>query len=130
MKERIINIAQDISKEPSTEMTTGTDSIDDFLKAIHTTGEQQLTGFHSSTLKWIGTFHSIFLKILKEDIKHLGMKYTTSFGILDTNDTQSIIRDVLKRLNLQEIFKVAEVKGFISHQKNNGNDPKMFLKHV
>lgn len=130
MKERIINIAQDISKEPSTEMTTGTDSIDDFLKAINTTSNQQLTGFHSSTLKWIGTFHSIFLKILKEDIKHLGMKYTTSFGILDTNDTQSIIRDVLKRLNLQEIFKVAEVKGFISHQKNNGNDPKMFLKHV
>jgi superfamily I DNA/RNA helicase len=52
----------------------------------------------STSLKWIGTFHSIFLKILKEDIEKLGMKYTKNFGIYDTYESQTIIKDVLKRL--------------------------------
>jgi superfamily I DNA/RNA helicase len=34
---------------------------------------------HTHELKWIGTFHSIFLKILKEDIDKLGMKYNKNF---------------------------------------------------
>jgi superfamily I DNA/RNA helicase len=34
---------------------------------------------------------------------------------------------VLKRLNLQDTFKVQEVKSFISTQKNNGNDPKLYM---
>jgi superfamily I DNA/RNA helicase len=73
---------------------------------------------HSANdLKWIGTFHSIFLKILKEDIDKLEtpnssgqVKYNKNFSIADTNESQMLIKDILKRLNLQEIFKVNEVK--------------------
>ena len=81
-------------------------------------------------LKRIGTFHSIFLKILKEDIDKLGMKYNKNFSILDTGDSSSIIKETLKRLNLQDVFKPNEVKGFISKQKNNGITPSDFLKRV
>ncbi len=64
----------------------------------------------TTDLKWIGTFHSIFLKILKEDIDKLEMQYNKNFSIADTNESQTLIKDVLKRLNLQDIFKVNEVK--------------------
>jgi superfamily I DNA/RNA helicase len=84
----------------------------------------------SQDLKWIGTFHSIFLKILKEDIDNLKMKYNKNFTILDTNDTQSVIKEILKRLNLGDVFKPQEVKGFISKQKNNGILPADFLKGI
>jgi len=66
---------------------------------------------HSANdLKRIGTFHSIFLKILKEDIDKLEMQYNKNFSIADTNESQTLIKDILKRLNLQDIFKVNEVK--------------------
>jgi DNA helicase-2/ATP-dependent DNA helicase PcrA len=52
----------------------------------------------AQSFPWIGTFHSIFLKILKQDIEHLGMKYTKNFGIFDISETQSVIRDVLKQM--------------------------------
>jgi len=61
-------------------------------------------------LKRVGTFHSIFLKILKEEIDKLELKYNKNFSIADTGESQTLIKDVLKRLNLQEIFKVNEVK--------------------
>jgi hypothetical protein len=37
-------------------------------------------------------------------------KYNKNFSIADTNESAMLIKDVLKRLNLQEIFKVNEVK--------------------
>lgn len=88
------------------------------------------TRLQPHTLKWIGTFHSIFLKILKEDIEKLEMKYTKNFGIYDSNETQSVMKDILKRLGLHEIYKVNEIKWFISNQKNNGFDPKTVMKTV
>lgn len=46
---------------------------------------------------------------------------------MDTNETQTVIKDILKRMNLQDVYKANEIKGFISTQKNNGIEPKMFL---
>lgn len=60
--------------------------------------------------KWIGTFHSIFLKILKEDIEVLQRNYTKHFSIFDTNESKALIKDILKKMNLQEVIKDAEVK--------------------
>jgi hypothetical protein len=37
---------------------------------------------------------------LKEDIDKLGMKYNKNFGILDSGDSTSIVKEILKRLNL------------------------------
>ncbi len=108
MKERLIKISSEISQATSDTWYT----------------------LHSTSLKWIWTFHSIFLKILKEDIEKLDMKYTKNFWIFDTNESQSILKDVLKRLNLQDVFKVPEAKNFISKQKSNGIDPKTYSKTI
>lgn len=58
------------------------------------------------------------------------MKYNKNFGIFDTSESQSVLKDVLKKLNLQEIFKVPEAKNFISKQKNNGFDPQSSIKDI
>ena len=41
-----------------------------------------------------------------------------------------MLKEVLKRLNLQEVFKVPEAKNFISKQKNNGLDPQGFINDI
>jgi len=41
-----------------------------------------------------------------------------------------VLKDVLKKLNLQEVFKVPEAKSFISKQKNNGFDPQSSSKDI
>jgi superfamily I DNA/RNA helicase len=53
-----------------------------FLDAMNSSAVAQHSyqrELHPQNLKWIGTFHSIFLKILKEDIGQLGMKYNKNF---------------------------------------------------
>jgi superfamily I DNA/RNA helicase len=127
MKERLLSIADEIVSAEITDDSNKTedkikddDSIGGFLNAIQSSSSKStMKQIKPHELKWIGTFHSIFLKIMKEDIDKLELKYNKNFGILDTNETQMIIKDVLKRLNLQEVYKPNEVKGFISTQKNN-----------
>ncbi len=58
------------------------------------------------------------------------MKYTKNFGILDSDDSAKIIRDLLKRYAMQDTFKPQEVKGFISKQKNEGRTAELFLKYA
>jgi superfamily I DNA/RNA helicase len=58
------------------------------------------------------------LKILKEDIEGLGKKYDKNFSIIDTKDRDSLLREILKKLNLKDQFQEKEVSGFISKQKN------------
>ncbi len=130
MKERLVKIAQDFPNTQSSTIsnTSSSDSIDDFLSQIQTTSSR--VSLNENSFKRIGTFHSIFLKILKEDIEHLWMKYTKNFWIFDTNETLSIIKDILKQLWMTEIFKSQEVKSFISTQKNNWLDPNFFSKKI
>jgi superfamily I DNA/RNA helicase len=52
----------------------------------------------------------MFLKVLKEEVENLGMKFNKNFTILDSNESQAAVKDVLKRLNLQDVLKVNEVK--------------------
>lgn len=54
--------------------------------------------FSMQDFKWIGTFHSVFLKMLKEDIEALSMKYDRQFGIFDTNESKTVVKDILKQL--------------------------------
>ena len=96
---------------------------------MNTTAPRSMQHLDPRKLKWIGTFHSIFLKILKEDIERLGMKYNKNFGILDADDSAKIIRDILKRYAMADTFKPQEVKSFISKQKNEGRTAELFLKY-
>ena len=66
---------------------------------------------------WISTFHSTCAKILRRDIDKLG--YTGSFAIYDDDDQTSIIKDILKRQNIDDKFlPPREIKGKISDAKN------------
>lgn len=139
MKERLVKISKEIStakrnkeqeaRKPETWNLESKTSISDFLESIEKNDEVFTSDhFHTaSSLKRIGTFHSIFLKILKEDIEKLERKYTKNFWILDTSESQTTIKDILKRMNLQDVYKVNEIKWFISTQKNTGIEPKMYL---
>jgi len=91
----------------------------------------------ASDLKWIGTFHGIFLKILKDEMENAKVildkeftwnRYTKDFTILDPNDTTSIIKDVLKRNDLKDAFKPNECKWFISKQKNQWITPRTYMR--
>lgn len=74
---------------------------------------------------WIGTFHSQCNKILRREIKHLG--YKPDFTIYDEEDQCSLIRHILKELNIYE----ALYKGFasrISILKSSMITPEKFLQ--
>lgn len=67
---------------------------------------------------WMGTFHSIFARILRIESAHLG--YTSNFTIYDTIDAKNLVKKIIKELNLDDkIYKPNEVYGRISNAKNN-----------
>ena len=66
---------------------------------------------------WISTFHAMCVRILRRDIHHLG--YTSNFSILDTSDQLSVVRTLLKELNLDtNKFEPKAVQSTISAAKN------------
>lgn len=66
---------------------------------------------------WMGTFHSIFLRILRAHAEQLGFKRT--FTIYDTSDSRSLIKQIVKDLGLDEkIYKPATISSIISNAKN------------
>lgn len=73
-----------------------------------------------SSMKRIGTFHSVFLKMLKEDIEHLDLWYTKTFGIYDSSESFSLIKKIIKDKGIEGEVEPREVKGFISKAKNEG----------
>jgi DNA helicase-2/ATP-dependent DNA helicase PcrA len=67
---------------------------------------------------WMGTFHSIFAKILRMEGEILG--YKTNFTIYDSSDSKSLIRSIIKELNLDDnIYKPGAISSRISTAKNN-----------
>jgi DNA helicase II / ATP-dependent DNA helicase PcrA len=67
---------------------------------------------------WMGTFHSIFAKILRMEGDKLG--YKPNFTIYDSSDSKSLIRSVIKELNLDDnIYKPGVIASRISTAKNN-----------
>ena len=66
---------------------------------------------------WMGTFHSVFARILRAEAHHLG--YPNSFTIYDTDDSKTLIRQVVKELKLDETqYKANVVFNRISGAKN------------
>ena len=66
---------------------------------------------------WMGTFHSVFAKILRIEAKYLG--YTSNFSIYDTDDSKSLLRSIIKEFNLDDkVYKANAVFNRISGAKN------------
>lgn len=67
---------------------------------------------------WMGTFHSIFARILRVEAPRLG--YPSDFTIYDTQDSQSVMRKVIDELQLdKDIYRPKQVLQRISQFKNN-----------
>ena len=67
---------------------------------------------------WMGTFHSIFSRILRAESALLD--YPSTFTIYDTQDSKSLLRTIIKSLNLEEnSYKSSTILGRISAAKNN-----------
>jgi len=67
---------------------------------------------------WMGTFHSVFAKILRVEADKIG--YPTNFTIYDTDDSKSLIRSILKELQLDDkLYNANFVYNRISNAKNN-----------
>ena len=77
---------------------------------------------------WMGTFHSIFARILRVEAELIG--YPKNFTIYDTDDTKSLLRAILKELNLDDkLYNVNHVYGRISSAKNNLISPQEYNKN-
>jgi DNA helicase-2/ATP-dependent DNA helicase PcrA len=67
---------------------------------------------------WMGTFHSIFAKILRMEGERLG--YKSNYTIYDSSDSKSLIRSIIRELNLDDnIYKPGVIASRISASKNN-----------
>ncbi len=77
----------------------------------------------------ISTFHSFGLKILKENYEFLG--YRNNFTILDSDDSLSVVKKIMKELNIDSAkYNYKAVRNAISNNKNEMIDPIMFERFV
>lgn len=76
----------------------------------------------------MGTFHSVFSRILRVNADRLG--YSSNFTIYDTQDSKSVIKDIVKQFNLDDkTYKTNNVFGRISSAKNNLISPEAYAQN-
>ena len=76
---------------------------------------------------WLGTFHSICVRILKREIELLG--YSRDFNIIDEQDKQKVLKEILKKLNIDEKnFAISSIVSEISSAKNKMETPEDTIK--
>jgi DNA helicase-2/ATP-dependent DNA helicase PcrA len=85
-----------------------------------------LTGPASRAI-WMGTFHSIFARILRMECERIG--YTRTFSIYDTDDSQSLIKSIMNDMGVSpQQFPVAGIRSRISMAKNSMVSPADYRK--
>ncbi len=76
---------------------------------------------------WMGTFHSIFARILRSEAERIG--YPSSFTIYDTADSKSLVKSIVKEMKLNDKeYKPGAVLGRISAAKNDLVTPASYAK--
>lgn len=82
-------------------------------------------GTEKAKYLWMGTFHSVFSRILRAESETIG--YTSNFTIYDSSDSKSLIKSLLKELNLDEkVYKPGVVQSRISNAKNHLVSPQAY----
>jgi ATP-dependent DNA helicase UvrD/PcrA len=78
---------------------------------------------------WMGTFHSVFARILRSEAEKIG--YPQNFTIYDTDDAKSLIKTILKEQGLDDkIYKPGAVLSRISSAKNNLISAQSYLNNA
>ena len=88
---------------------------------------EKLVGGEANEI-WLGTFHSICVRILRKFIDRLG--YDNSFIIFDTTDQKTLVKTCLKELNIDnKLFTEKSVLNEISNAKNDMMDPEEYTEN-
>ena len=88
----------------------------------------ELVGFGSESI-WISTFHSLCVRILRRHIELLGLGYTQSFTIYDTDDQKRLMKDIMKRLQIDpKTLRERAALSAISAAKNEMIGPQAFRR--
>jgi len=78
---------------------------------------------------WMGTFHSLFARILRAEAEHL--KYTHDFTIYDSDDSRSLIRGIIREMQLDDkVYKPNLVQNRISAAKNRLIVPEAYMQNA
>ena len=87
-----------------------------------------LLGNEQSKSLWMGTFHSIFSRILR--IESEKINFPRNFTIYDTSDSKNLIKSIIKELKLdKDVYKVGPIQNRISSLKNNFITSKEYNNH-
>jgi len=92
---------------------------------------EQLVGPKTASRLWMGTFHSIFARLLRQNAERIG--YKSNFTIYDTADSKSLVKSIIKDMDLDDkIYKPSAVLSAISAAKNALISPEKYatLKDV
>lgn len=87
---------------------------------------EAMVGSQVASRLWMGTFHSIFARLLRLNAERLGFK--SSFTIYDSSDSKSLIKTIIRDMDLDDkVYKPASVAAMISNCKNALVSPEIYL---
>ncbi len=74
---------------------------------------------------WAGTFHSVFARMLRAEASKIG--FSSNFSVYDTDDTTSLLRTIIKEMNLDpQVYNASAIRSRISLAKSNLVTPKVY----
>jgi len=85
-----------------------------------------MVGEKTARYLWMGTFHSVFSRILRSEAELIG--YSKNYTIYDSADSKSLIKSIIKEMKLDDkVYKHGFVQSRISYAKNNLITPDAYL---
>lgn len=88
----------------------------------------ELVGEKKARRLWMGTFHAIFSRILRNEAESIG--FQSNFTILDSSDSKNLIKSIIKDMNLDDKqYRPSRVHSQISRAKNNLITPRMYAQN-
>lgn len=86
----------------------------------------QQIGEHAANRLWMGTFHSVFARILRRHADRIN--YPSNYTIYDSQDSRNLVKTIIKELNLDDkSYKPATIASIISNAKNDLITPEAYL---
>lgn len=87
-----------------------------------------LIGWQYARYLWMGTFHSVFSRILRTEAEKIG--FTANFTIFDSADSRNMVKTIIKQYQLDDkVYKPARVQATISNAKNALISPQMYAQN-
>lgn len=88
----------------------------------------QLIGWQYARYLWMGTFHSVFSRILRTEAEKIG--FNANFTIFDSADSRNLVKTIIKQFQLDDkVYKPARVQSTISNAKNALISPQMYAQN-